>query len=381
MMQPFDYTARLDALRAAAGRRGADHVVISGASNLAYFAGLRILNMSRPIFMVLTPQRTVLIVPALEGEHSDRAGSADEVVVYYEQPDRADSPHDPFAVLGGLLPAGGACVGLDVSGATAAAYRHLLGVADEVIDISPAIGQLRIVKEAAELDRLRLSAELVNHGLAVSLAAIADGIDQVVVEERGSSAILERAAEIAPGVDVTLRRFTTSGTDSSLPHLITTTRVIRAGESGIHNRHVAAEGYMAELERSFLVGEVSGRARDHFRLAEEAQLAGIAAVAPGVAMRDVDAACRRVFAAAGVEERAIHRSGHGLGLDVHEAPYLRWDHDDELRPGMVISVEPGIYFPGEHGFRHSDTVLVTETGHEVLTSAVRGLDALTLGAA
>jgi Xaa-Pro dipeptidase len=111
-------------------------------------------------------------------------------------------------------------------------------------------------------------------------------------------------------------------------------------------------------------------------VAIEAQWAGIASVRPGIPCSAVDDASREVVRKAGYAERFIHRTGHGLGLEVHEAPYLRWDNDALLEPGMVFSIEPAIFVPGLGGARHSDTILVTETGYELLTDYPRTLDEL-----
>jgi Xaa-Pro dipeptidase len=94
-------------------------------------------------------------------------------------------------------------------------------------------------------------------------------------------------------------------------------------------------------------------------------------------MREVDAAARRVIQAAGYGDYSIHRTGHGLGVEAHEAPYIRWDVEEPMETGMVVSIEPGIYIPGIRGARHSDTVVVTTTGHEVITDAPIGADNLT----
>jgi len=130
------------------------------------------------------------------------------------------------------------------------------------------------------------------------------------------------------------------------------------------------------LERTFAIGSMDDQTRRVFDAAEEEQLAAIAACRPGTPMREVDAAARRVIQAAGFGEYAIHRTGHGLGIEAHEAPYIRWDVDEPLEVGMVVSIEPGIYIPGVCGARHSDTVVVTADGPETITDAPRGAENL-----
>jgi Xaa-Pro dipeptidase len=118
------------------------------------------------------------------------------------------------------------------------------------------------------------------------------------------------------------------------------------------------------------------RTLDVFKVAEAAQLAAIEACVAGRPMKEVDAAARSIIQRAGYGDYSIHRTGHGLGVEAHEAPYIRWDNDAPLEVGMVVSIEPGIYIPGVCGARHSDTVVVTESGPETITDAPRGAENL-----
>lgn len=146
----------------------------------------------------------------------------------------------------------------------------------------------------------------------------------------------------------------------------------------IHTRQVAVEGYRAELERTLIVGDPTPEQERAFAVMHEAQQAAMRAVKPGAAMRGVDAAAREIIAAAGYGAHAIHRSGHGIGIGVHEQPFLRFDNPEALVPGMVVTIEPGFYVPGLGGFRHSDTLAVTDVGSELLTEYPRSLAALTV---
>lgn len=135
-------------------------------------------------------------------------------------------------------------------------------------------------------------------------------------------------------------------------------------------------GYRSDLTRTLAVGMVGPRFETVFRAVLEAQGAGIAAIRPGATGRDVDAAARSVLEAAGFGKAFGHGLGHGLGLDIHEMPRLRPGSDDVLRPGMVVTVEPGVYLPGWGGVRIEDDVLVTADGPLVLTSLPRPIEAL-----
>jgi Xaa-Pro dipeptidase len=236
---------------------------------------------------------------------------------------------------------------------------------------------MRLIKEPGEIDLMRQAAALARIGVMATLEAAAAGQSQLAIESLGTNAILEAAPELTPAATINLLQFTTSGPETSLPHLITTTRRLGRPDIAIHSRQVAVDGERAELERTFAIGEMDAETRRVFAVAEEAQLAAIAAIRPGVPMKEVDAAARTIIQRAGYGDYFIHRTGHGLGLEAHEAPYVRWDVEEPMEVGMVVSIEPGIYMPGVRGARHSDTVVVTETGHEVITDAPRGAANLT----
>jgi Xaa-Pro dipeptidase len=236
---------------------------------------------------------------------------------------------------------------------------------------------MRLIKDEAEIALMRKAAELARVGVMATLEAAAPNRSQLAAESIGTNAILAAAPEITPEATINLLQFTTSGPETSLPHLITTTRRFGRTDLAIHSRQVAVDGERAELERTFALGRMTPETRRVFDAAEEAQTAAIEAIGPGVPMREVDAAARRVIQAAGYGEYSIHRTGHGLGLEAHEAPYVRWDVEDPMEVGMVVSIEPGIYLPGLCGARHSDTVIVTADGHETITSAPRTADELT----
>ncbi|HRX87530.1 MAG TPA: M24 family metallopeptidase, partial [Phycisphaerae bacterium] len=136
--------------------------------------------------------------------------------------------------------------------------------------------------------------------------------------------------------------------------------------------------YRSDLTRTVFIGSIPPKMREVYALVLAAEQMAIAAVRPGARMCDVDAVARRHIADAGYGEFFNHGLGHGLGLDVHEAPSLRWSSTETFRAGMVVTVEPGIYLPGVGGVRIEDDVLVTSTGHKVLTRLDKDLDSAVL---
>ena len=375
-----DFAARLRTLRGVLDGRGLDAAVLQAPSNVAYLSGFQALIYSRPIYLVVAPDRAELVVPGLEEEHAGQVDAVDAVSVYYEHPEKAAPGENAPDRLAALLRARGVRrAGLEYASAPIALRERLEREGVRAEDVTPELVRMRLVKDPAEIALMRRAAALARIGVMATLGAAAPGRSQLAIESLGTAAILEAAPELTPGATLGLLQFTTSGQETSLPHLITTTRRLERPDLAIHSRQVAVDGERAELERTFAVGEMDGETRRVFDAAEEAQLAAIEAIRPGVPMRDVDAAARRVIRGAGYAEYAIHRTGHGLGFEAHEAPYVRWDVEDPMEEGMVVSIEPGIYVPGVRGARHSDTVVVTRDGRETITDAPRGADDLTFG--
>jgi len=159
-----------------------------------------------------------------------------------------------------------------------------------------------------------------------------------------------------------------------MPHHTHGDREIRTGEPVVLDFGTRVDGYPSDQTRTLVFGdEPSERVREVHDLVCRAQQAGVEAVEPGVTAGAVDAAAREVIADAGYADQFVHRTGHGVGLAVHEAPYIVGDNDRELEPGMVFSVEPGVYLDGEFGVRIEDLVVVTEDGCERLNETEREL--------
>jgi Xaa-Pro dipeptidase len=374
----IDFGARTDRLRGVLERDGLDAAALVSPANIAYLSGFQALIYSRPIYLVVTAGSTELVVPGLEEEHAAHAAGIDRVTVYYEHPEKGTPGENAPDTLAALLRDRGVRrVGLEYAAAPIALRERLEVSGLTASDVSPDLIRMRLLKEPAEIALMRQAAELARIGVMATLAAAAPGQSQLAIESIGTNAILEAAPRVTPEATINLLHFTTSGPETSLPHLITTTRRLTSPDLVIHSRQVSVDGERAELERTFALGAMDAETRRVFDAAEEAQLAAIAAIRPGVPMRDVDTAARRVIQAAGYGEFSIHRTGHGLGIEAHEAPYIRWDVDEPLEEGMVVSIEPGIYVPGLRGARHSDTVVVTPDGHETITDAPRGADNLT----
>jgi Xaa-Pro dipeptidase len=377
----MDVSRRLEKIRLHMDREQMDALVVLQPAAIQYLTNFKATAYSRPIILTVTHDREVLIVPGLEEIHAAEITSVSEIRVYYEHPDEAAARTDPrrcLLDLIGSLPRRHGMLGIEAGVIPYELATNLEKSGWKLKDAGREIVRLRERKDVAELDLIRKAGMLVSLGVGRSLRAARPGLPELEVEQVGHLAVIEQASRTLPGSVVGSISVTVAGKRAALPHQFTINDPIVAQELIIHSRQVDVDGYRAECERTYAIGDLSGRQEDIFQLAIEAEWAGIAAVRPGVPCSAIDETCREVIRKGGYAEYFIHRTGHGLGLEPHEAPYLRWDNDALLEPGMVLSVEPGIYVPGLGGARHSDTVLVTETGHELLTEFPRELQELTM---
>jgi Xaa-Pro dipeptidase len=153
-------------------------------------------------------------------------------------------------------------------------------------------------------------------------------------------------------------------------------------EGGPHVSGVGGQvdGYGVEIERSFFLGNVPEEAKKPFEVSMAARARAYELSKPGAVLSEIDGAVRKIIEDGGYGDTILHRTGHGFGITGHEAPYVALGDDRELVPGMIISIEPGVYVPGIGGFRHSDTILITETGNVKLTEGPEKLDELVIPA-
>jgi len=166
------------------------------------------------------------------------------------------------------------------------------------------------------------------------------------------------------------------GEMSAIPHSMATRRLIKKGDIVIAEAGVDIGGYTCELERTMVVGKPAEKQKKYFDVMVKAQEAAFQAFKPGARCSDIDSASIDVFKKAGLMSLVRHHTGHGLGLEGHEPPWLDIGNNEPLRAGMVVSCEPGIYELDYGGFRHSDTVLVTDGGMELLTYYPRSIGEL-----
>jgi Xaa-Pro aminopeptidase len=231
--------------------------------------------------------------------------------------------------------------------------------------------QQRAVKDAGEVLAIRKALHLAQEGFRRTLAQARPGMTETQL-----AAVLEFEMRSLGADGPSFPSIVAVGTNASLPHAIPGSAKLRRGGIVLIDWGARWGGYCSDLTRTVALGSMPAKIREVYKVVLDAQLAGIAAVAPGRSVREVDAIARRVIAKAGYGGQFGHGLGHGIGLDIHEQPTLGQRGEGVLEPGHVVTVEPGIYLPGVGGVRIEDDVLVTSGGsggHEVLSDLPKDL--------
>lgn len=230
------------------------------------------------------------------------------------------------------------------------------------------IAPLSQVKDATEIAAIEEAARIADQGLACVMALIQPGI-----RERDIAAELEYQMQMAGSEKVAFETIVASGPRSALPHGRASMRKLAKGDFVTLDFGATVKGYVSDITRTFVIGNPSARQRRVYDLIYRAQQTATRAARPGVACADLDKAARMVIAKAGQGRYFEHGLGHGIGLAVHEGPAVNSKSKTVLRPGMVITIEPGVYYPGWGGVRIEDDVAITPGGHRVLTRSERKL--------
>ncbi len=348
--------ARLARCRAVLDDRGLDGVLVGAPADVRYLSGFR----GEDTMLVVARDAALICTDARFWEQAREEAVGFELVAAVG----GDLIADTVAAAAQHL---GADAHLGFQGASLSygEYRRLrLRHHGRLRDVGGRVSRLRMVKDAAEIAVMRRAAALTDEALA---AVMGRGL----VGRREADVAWDLLSEYHRlGADgEAFPAIVAAGAHGALAHAIPGERVIAAGELVVIDTGARLDGYCSDITRTFAAGEPADELRRVYDVVLAAQLAGLAAVRDGAHGRaDVDAAARAVIEAAGYGEKFGHGTGHGVGLDVHEAPGLGRTRGDPLAAGMVCTVEPGIYIEGLVGVRIEDTVLVTESGCERLTT-------------
>ena len=235
-------------------------------------------------------------------------------------------------------------------------------VTAETVPLAGIVERLRAVKDSAELARMEAAANIADEALASVVPMLRPGTTESHLQRALDGAIRSAGAS-GPAYDTIVA----SGPNAALPHATPTDRRLESGDLVIIDVGALVDGYRSDMTRTFVLGDPSDRAAAMLEAVERSQRAGVAVVEPGVEAGEIDKACRSVLDDAGMGDAFVHGTGHGVGLDIHELPRVASRSTAALEPGNVLTVEPGVYFPGFGGVRIEDLLVVTDSGCRPLT--------------
>ncbi len=360
------YTKRLTALRQQLASRGLSALLLNPGPTLHYVTGLDFHLMERPVLLAIRsegPPR--LLLPELEVLKLDSAPYAIEAEAYGEDP--KGWPAALARVLDGIE----GRVGAEPRGLRLLETR-LIEQAKSGIELVPAdelVADVRGRKDAREIATMRRAVEIAEEAVEKTLAEIREGMTEQALAE----ALVLNLLRAGSSLDLPFAPIVSFGENSANPHASPTSRALRTGDLILIDWGARYEGYVSDLTRVFAFGEVPEELQEIARLVEKANLAAQAAARPGVEAGAVDRAARDTITEAGYGPLFRHRTGHGLGMEAHEEPYMRGDNTQPLEPGHAFTIEPGVYKSGLGGVRIEDDVVVTDTGIDVLSTLPRGL--------
>lgn len=262
-------------------------------------------------------------------------------------------------------------VGFEAEQMTVAGFAQLSKQTPGIdwVETSNEVERLRSIKDVDEIATIREAVQIAERAFRSVCPRITPN-----TTEREIAFELEAVMRTLGADGVSFPPIVAAGPAGALPHYRPGSAAVGDAPTLLIDWGASFRGYASDLTRTLRLSTPSPRFRDAYEAVRESQMAAIEAIGPGIEARHVDGVARRILAAAGLAEAFKHSLGHGLGREVHESPRLAAVSDDTLRPGMVVTVEPGVYFEGEFGIRIEDDVLVTETGHELLGRLPKGLD-------
>ncbi|MEP7199308.1 MAG: Xaa-Pro peptidase family protein [Chloroflexota bacterium] len=348
--------------------KGLDALALVPGPNMLYLTGLSLHLSERPsVFILRADGGMGIIAPALEAPRvAQTLGPMVKVFAWSDE-----QGHDgAFRQACAAMQLGGSAMAIEYLQMRAIEVKtfeqHATGV--RLVALEEQFPNFRAIKDADEIAKTRKAVAIMETALRETMQAIKIGATEKEIAMAYRIACMNAGTEGMPFSPIVA-----SGPNAANPHSVVTDRQIQPGDFVIIDCGATYGGYIADITRTFAVGEVSAEARKIYETVLASNRAGCARAAPDVACGEVDRAARQVIDDAGYGPYFIHRTGHGLGLEGHEPPYMVAGNETPLEPGMIFTVEPGIYIEGKVGVRIEDDVVCTEHGVEVLTTFERGL--------
>ncbi len=357
------YLNRISKLRSGLKNKNIDAALIIPGPNLRYFTGFKVEAFERLLTLIIPTYSSELslITPMLEYERAKALGIEGLSIIGYRDDE------DPYEILVKRLKDAGAEV-VGVEGFMPfRTVSKLLKAGFRLTEVDDLVYSMRITKDTYEVELMRRASRIDEEAIKEGFRNLKSGL----TEKEVSRIVREKAEEL--GAEEVPFCVVQSGPNTALPHAESSSRRIEVGDVVLFDVGVRVEGYFADITRTVVLGEPKPEHMKIYNIVKEAQERAIKAVKPGVTAESIDATARNIIEESGYGEYFIHRTGHGLGLEVHEEPYIRAGNKMVLKEGMAFTVEPGIYLPGKFGVRIEDDIVVTKDGFEDLTKLSKSL--------
>ena len=358
---------RLERLFNELEKAGLNAVALNPGPTLTYMSGQKFHLMERPVVMFFVPgRRPAIVLPELELQKTKQMPYPVDVFPFGENPSAWD---ETFRKAINSLGLDGKDIGVEPRAMRLLEFQHIKAGAPEsdFPDASEPLAALRVCKDSDEIDRMRRAVKIAQDGLEATLPFIKIG----KTEKEISNELVTQLLRAGSDPEMPFSPIVSSGPNSANPHASPSERKLQPGDLLVVDWGAGFDGYISDLTRTFAVANVEDEFKRIHEIVQKANKAGREAGKPGVPCAEVDKAARQVIEASGYGVYFTHRTGHGIGMEGHEDPYMRGDNMQLLAPGMAYTVEPGIYLPDRNGVRIEDDMVITEMGVESLSDMPR----------
>jgi len=363
------YTQRQRKMAAQLEAVGLYAAVFNPGPTLTYLTGMNFHLMERPVIFFLTAQtKAAIVLPVLEMAKTTRLTYDLKTYPFTDDP---ETWGEVYKLVAKDLDLAGKKVAVEGRRLRVLELRLLERAASsaEFIQADDILSPLRLYKDQTEITAMKHAVEIAEKALQTTLPFIQTGKSERAIAGELTLQLLKHGSD----AEFPFSPIVSSGPNSANPHATPSDRLLQTGDLLVIDWGAAYNGYISDITRTFAIGAVDQEFHQIAAIVLQANIAGRNASEPGNLAQDVDRAAREIITSAGYGEFFIHRTGHGIGMEGHEDPYIREGNQLPLAPGMTFTVEPGIYLPGRGGVRIEDNVVITSKGSDCLTSLPREL--------
>ena len=364
------YKHRQDCLVEEINAHELDAFVLNPGPSLTYLTGMRYHTMERPIIVIITPELPLtLVIPELESAKTLDIPYPIQIFKYTDDPSTWSKAFSQAASASGIQ---GACrIGVEPNHLRVLELNYIENAAPQARFISSesTLSSLRAKKGPEEIESMRKAIEIAQKALELTLPMIKIGTTEKEIAAELTLQLLRNGSES----ELPFSPIVSAGPNSANPHASPTERLLQDGDLLVIDWGARYQGYVSDITRTFAVGEVDPKYKRIVDVVAEANAVARQVVRPGIPASEIDKATRNIIQQAGYGEFFTHRTGHGLGMEGHEEPYIHSANDSIIIPGMTFTIEPGIYLPARNGSRIEDDILITKDGSVSLTDLPRNL--------